>query len=121
VLASIAVGAKAIPLGHVWDALWSPAATEDDLVVRTLRLPRTVLGILVGVAGALMQGHTRNPPVEVLTAELLRAVFDLEAQVIIDPVAGTRSSCRWAGATGAEPHTTRHPRCGPALGSAIRR
>jgi iron complex transport system permease protein len=68
VLASIAVGAKAIPLGHVWDAIWSPAATEDDLVVRTLRLPRTALGILVGialgVAGALMQGHTRNPLAE---------------------------------------------------------
>jgi iron complex transport system ATP-binding protein len=30
-----------------------------------------------------------GPPEEVLTAELLRAVFDLEAQVITDPVAGT--------------------------------
>ncbi|MGH3615617.1 MAG: FecCD family ABC transporter permease, partial [Pseudonocardia sp.] len=39
--------------------------TEDDIVVRSLRLPRTILGIAVGVAlgiaGALMQGHTRNP------------------------------------------------------------
>ncbi|HWN31888.1 MAG TPA: iron ABC transporter permease [Pseudonocardia sp.] len=68
VLASIAVGAKPIPLGSVWDALWSPTPTEDNLVVRTLRLPRTVLGIQVGialgVAGALMQGHTRNPLAE---------------------------------------------------------
>ena len=28
-------------------------------------------------------------PHEVLTAELLRGVFDLEAQVVLDPVAGT--------------------------------
>lgn len=38
---------------------------EDDIIVRSLRIPRTLLGILVGVAlgvaGALMQGHTRNP------------------------------------------------------------
>jgi len=37
----------------------------DHLIVRELRLPRTVLGLLVGAAlgaaGALMQGVTRNP------------------------------------------------------------
>jgi iron complex transport system permease protein len=67
-LASIAVGARPIPLGSVWDALWSPVGGENDIVVRTLRLPRTALGIEVGialgVAGALMQGHTRNPLAE---------------------------------------------------------
>lgn len=65
VMASLAVGAKPIPLAAVWDALWSPTGTEDDVVVRALRVPRTLLGIGVGialgVAGALMQGHTRNP------------------------------------------------------------
>nr|WP_250549416.1 iron ABC transporter permease [Pseudonocardia sp. H11422] len=64
-LASVAIGAKAIPLGHVWDALVAPTGSEDDIVVRSLRVPRTVLGILVGaalgLAGALIQGHTRNP------------------------------------------------------------
>ncbi|MBN9107885.1 MAG: iron chelate uptake ABC transporter family permease subunit [Pseudonocardia sp.] len=64
-LASIAIGAKAIPLDHVWSALFSPTGTEDDVVVRSLRIPRTVLGLLagaaLGLAGALMQGHTRNP------------------------------------------------------------
>ena len=64
-LASLAIGAKAIPIAAVWDALWSPTGTPDDIIVRTLRIPRTTLGILVGVAlgiaGALMQGHTRNP------------------------------------------------------------
>ncbi|MGE3288442.1 MAG: FecCD family ABC transporter permease [Pseudonocardia sp.] len=65
VLASLAIGAKPIPLAGVWDALWSPTGTEDDVVVRALRVPRTILGVGVGVAlgvaGALMQGHTRNP------------------------------------------------------------
>lgn len=67
-MASLAVGAKSIPIGVVWDALWSPTGTQDDLVVRSLRVPRTVLGIGVGIAlgiaGALMQGYTRNPLAE---------------------------------------------------------
>lgn len=64
-LASLAVGAKPIPIELVWNAIWSPTGAEDDIVVRSLRAPRTVLGIGVGIAlgiaGALMQGHTRNP------------------------------------------------------------
>ena len=64
-LASLAVGAKPIPIDQVWDAIWSPTGTENDIVVRSLRVPRTMLGIGVGIAlgiaGALMQGHTRNP------------------------------------------------------------
>jgi iron complex transport system permease protein len=67
-LASLAVGTKSIPIAAVWDAVWSPAGTEDDIIVRSLRIPRTLLGVLVGVAlgvaGALMQGHTRNPLAE---------------------------------------------------------
>lgn len=64
--ASIGYGAKPIPLGTVWDALWHFDATDDDhLIVRSLRIPRTVLGVAVGsalgVSGALMQGVTRNP------------------------------------------------------------
>ncbi|MGH3885713.1 MAG: FecCD family ABC transporter permease [Pseudonocardiaceae bacterium] len=64
-LASLAVGAKPIPIDLAWNAIWSPTGTEDDIVVRALRAPRTILGIGVGIAlglaGALMQGHTRNP------------------------------------------------------------
>lgn len=63
--ASVVIGAKALPLGEVWTALRHPTGTDADLIVRSLRLPRTVLGLLVGLAlgaaGALMQGHTRNP------------------------------------------------------------
>jgi iron complex transport system permease protein len=64
-VAGVALGAKAIPLDHVWDALVAPTGTADDIVVRALRIPRTLLGVMVGAAlglsGALIQGHTRNP------------------------------------------------------------
>lgn len=67
-LASVAVGAKAIPPADVWAALVAPTGGENDIIVRSLRIPRTVLGVLVGaalgLAGALMQGHTRNPLAE---------------------------------------------------------
>jgi iron complex transport system permease protein len=65
VVLSIAVGAKQIPFGTVWDALFHFDGSDDQVVVRTLRLPRTILGVLVGaamaLAGALMQALTRNP------------------------------------------------------------
>ncbi|MGY1806461.1 FecCD family ABC transporter permease [Blastococcus sp. SYSU D00669] len=63
---STAVGTRAIGLPEVWRALTDPSWTgEEAVIVRELRLPRTLLGLLVGAAlgaaGALMQGHTRNP------------------------------------------------------------
>lgn len=64
-LLSVLFGAKTIPIDAVWAALTHPSGTENDLVVRELRVPRTIIGVLVGaalgLAGALMQGHTRNP------------------------------------------------------------
>jgi ABC-type Fe3+-siderophore transport system permease subunit len=65
-LASIAVGTRSIGIGEVWRSLLdSGLSSEEAVIVRQLRVPRTVLGLLVGlalgVAGALMQGHTRNP------------------------------------------------------------
>ncbi|MFD4346690.1 FecCD family ABC transporter permease [Streptomyces coelicoflavus] len=68
--ASLAVGARALSPAEVWHGL--VAAPEPDqrlteirLIVRTVRVPRTVLavvaGIALGVGGALIQGYTRNP------------------------------------------------------------
>jgi iron complex transport system permease protein len=64
--ASVAYGSKSISLGTVVDALRHYDATDQDqVIIRTLRVPRTIVGLLVGaalgLAGTLMQGVTRNP------------------------------------------------------------
>lgn len=65
-LSSIAFGAASISPADVWAALFAfnPESTEH-LIIRTLRMPRAAVAALVGaslgVAGALMQGITRNP------------------------------------------------------------
>lgn len=66
VLLSIAVGTRGLSPATVLDALFHfDAANPDHLVVRELRLPRTLAGVLAGVAlglsGAVIQGATRNP------------------------------------------------------------
>jgi iron complex transport system permease protein len=64
--ASLAWGTRDVSLGTVWDALWSPVdGNNDHDTIRRQRMPRTVVGLLaglaLGLAGALMQGLTRNP------------------------------------------------------------
>ncbi|MGW2109911.1 FecCD family ABC transporter permease [Streptomyces sp. NPDC001948] len=67
---SLAVGARALSPAEVWHGLFAaPEAdrrlTEVRLIVQTVRVPRTVLaivaGLALGVGGALIQGYTRNP------------------------------------------------------------
>jgi iron complex transport system permease protein len=64
-VASVALGSKAIPFGEVIAAITDFDGSNDHLVVRSLRIPRTFVGLGVGVAlglaGAVMQGVTRNP------------------------------------------------------------
>jgi len=63
---SLAFGTRQIELSVVVDAILSPDLSNNDhAVVRDLRVPRTVIGLLAGaalaVAGGIMQGLTRNP------------------------------------------------------------
>ena len=64
---SIAVGARPLPPGEAWRGLVAPGSASGDTaqLVRGLRLPRTLLGLVAGLAlgaaGALTRGHTRNP------------------------------------------------------------
>lgn len=64
-LCSVAVGSKGIALGNVLKALLAYDGSADHAVIESLRLPRTLLGLIVGVAlgmsGALIQALTRNP------------------------------------------------------------
>lgn len=62
---SLMVGARSLAPSVVRDALLALTGTDDEVVVRALRVPRTLVGLAVGAAlgaaGALAQGHTRNP------------------------------------------------------------
>jgi len=66
VLCSLALGARSVPVAEAWRSLVDPDPTSSDhLVVRDLRVPRTIVGLAVGgalgLAGTVMQGLTRNP------------------------------------------------------------
>ena len=65
VLLSLAVGTRPVPPSAVLDALLHGGSSPDALVVRSLRLPRTEIGLTagaaLGVAGAALQAVTRNP------------------------------------------------------------
>ncbi|MFI6296514.1 FecCD family ABC transporter permease [Nonomuraea sp. NPDC050790] len=65
--ASLALGAENVPFADVWRSL-TEGGTDADVIVRGVRVPRTILAVLVGaalaVAGALMQALSRNPLAE---------------------------------------------------------
>jgi len=62
-LASVRFGAARIGTWDVILAFVDYGGSEDDLIIRTLRVPRALIAALVGsaLAGAIMQGLTRNP------------------------------------------------------------
>lgn len=62
---SLFVGARTIGPGVTLEALFGADDSRNHVIVRDIRLPRTLLAVAVGaalaVAGCLMQGLTRNP------------------------------------------------------------
>ncbi|GAA2632987.1 FecCD family ABC transporter permease [Streptomyces axinellae] len=64
VFLSLAVGARQLTLGEAWSGLFDSGSAAYT-VVHEMRLPRTFLGLLAGVAlglaGGVMQALTRNP------------------------------------------------------------
>jgi iron complex transport system permease protein len=63
-LLSVGFGARFLSPGDVWAGLWNQDSPYYH-VVHDMRLPRTLLGLMVGMAlglaGAIMQALTRNP------------------------------------------------------------
>ncbi len=63
---SISLGAADVKVMTIWNSIFNfNNGMTDHLVIREIRLPRVLGGAIVGacfaVAGALMQGMTRNP------------------------------------------------------------
>ena len=83
---SLLVGPAAIGATEVWRALWGADMETAGLIVREVRLPRALLGLMLGatlgLSGAALQGYLRNPLAEpgligVTAAASLGAVITL--------------------------------------------
>lgn len=65
VVLSLAFGTNPLTPGEVWEGLHRRTGSEASAIVWSMRIPRTIVGIVVGaafgVAGALIQALTRNP------------------------------------------------------------
>lgn len=64
-LISLCVGSQPSSVSEAWHAIFTPSGTVMDVTIQELRWPRTILAVVVGLclglAGTLVQGHTRNP------------------------------------------------------------
>lgn len=64
-ISSMTLGATDIPLNRVLSAVFAFDGSKDHIIVTSIRLPRALIAILIGaslsVAGAILQGLTRNP------------------------------------------------------------
>ncbi len=67
-LVSLLAGEVWLSPALLWHGIWSPGPHLATLIVTELRLPRAVLALLVGavlgLSGAVLQGLTRNPLAE---------------------------------------------------------
>ena len=66
--ASLLVGPAAIGLGEMLEALLAGQVEATALIIREVRLPRSLLGLMIGatlgLTGAALQGFLRNPLAE---------------------------------------------------------
>lgn len=98
----ISVGAKSLPFATVIEAFAQFDEQQfNHIIVRELRLPRALIAVFVGaslaVAGALMQGVTRNPLADPgllglmagasLAAVIALSVFNLQSQTLLPLIA----------------------------------
>ena len=67
-LLSLSQGPTFLPLDTIISSLYSEANTSTNIIIQEIRLPRTLLSIMIGAAlglsGAALQGYLRNPLAE---------------------------------------------------------
>ncbi|MGN0347913.1 MAG: FecCD family ABC transporter permease [Roseburia sp.] len=65
---AISRGAMEIGLSEIWNAIFHYSESLTDMMIRDVRLPRVICALftggILGQAGAMMQGITRNPIAE---------------------------------------------------------
>jgi iron complex transport system permease protein len=80
----------------VWQALFQFDGSTDHLIIRTVRLPRAILAIVVGaslsVAGAITQGLTRNP---LAAPDILGVNVGASLAVVLATFIGGDGSNQW--------------------------
>ncbi len=116
--ASLLIGPSAIGLSDTLSALFSDRRDAVALIVQEIRLPRAIIGILVGaslgLSGAALQGYLRNPLAEagilgIAPAAALGAVLvfytglatSIQAAVLIAAMAGALVSVLFLGGLAA--------------------
>ncbi|MGP9759296.1 FecCD family ABC transporter permease [Corynebacterium sp. AOP12-C2-36] len=108
-LLSLAYGSRVIPTDVMLDSLRQlPSALRADQiddpdlqVIAELRFPRTLIGVIVGaglgVAGALIQGHTRNPLADPgILGISSGAALAVVVSFAVFNVSGTAATAAWA-------------------------
>lgn len=91
---SISIGARQIPAGTIWKAITAyDAGDAGQVIIRTLRLPRSITALAVGasfaVSGALMQAATRNPMASPSVLGInAGAALGLAVAMVLYPAAG---------------------------------
>lgn len=96
---STAFGTRALPVSDVLSGLVGTADRGVDLTVRQFRLPRTAVAVLVGlalgIAGALTQALTRNP---LASPDVLGVVNGASAGAVAVILAAGSASAGYGGA-----------------------
>lgn len=104
-VASLALGTEGIPLQHTLTAFTDYDASRAHVIVMEARLPRALIGAIVGaalgVAGAVMQALSRNPLADpsVLGISWGAALAAVSAQVLFE--IGSITALVWAALLGA--------------------
>lgn len=104
---SLFVGPAAIGLEHLWSAVSSSDDSTTTLILAQVRLPRTVLALMIGatlgLSGAVLQGLLQNPLAEpgvigVTAAASLGAVIAMYSGLAVSfalalPIGGMIGAC----------------------------